>query len=492
MHDLVIKSASVLDGTGAPAFEADVAIDGDRLAAVGVVGGAAARELDGSGLTLAPGFIDTHTHDDAALLRYPGLEFKLAQGVTSVVVGNCGFSAAPGAQQALRLFEGIFGGVEVDWDDTAGYLDAVSRRRPAVNSIALIGHSTLRLAAMGTEKRAPTDSELAQMRAWVRQAMEQGACGLSTGLIYTPGRYAETDEIVALAEEIAPHGGVYASHMRNEAFALLDAVNETIGIGEAAGCAVHISHHKSAGKPNWGRVRESLALVDEARERGRDVTLDVYPYTAASSRLEAYVENGIVIDATADDMRIAWCPSLPQYEGWTMRRIAADLGLDVPSAAARLLEGEGRHSVAIFEAMDEADVETNLRHPHMMVGSDGIPVLEGKPHPRLYGTFPRVLARYVRERGVLSLPEAVRRMTSLSCQRFGLRDRGVVQEGAFADLVLFDPARINDTATYEDPMREPVGVAAVIVNGAVAYEDGKHTGAGTGRVLRFAPVSLPA
>lgn len=484
---LVFRNASVVDGTGSPPFKADVAVDGDRIARVGTVGGAATRDVDATGLTLTPGFVDTHTHDDTALLRWPGLPFKLAQGVTSVVVGNCGFSAAPGAQQATRLFEGIFGtGGEVDWDDQSGYMRAVQSRGPGVNVVALVGHSTLRLAAMGSERRGPTAQELDRMRTWLRQAMEQGACGLSTGLIYTPGRFAATEEIVELAREIAPFGGVYASHMRNEGNGLLDSVAETVGIGREAGCAVHISHHKAAGKPNWGLVAKSLEKVDAERAAGMDVTLDVYPYTAASSRFAAYHEIGAVNERSADDVVLASHPTLTRYEGWTVRRIADDMGVDVKAAADRIAEGGGRHAVAILHAMSEQDVEANLRHPHMMIGSDGIPVLEGKPHPRLFGTFPRVLATYVRERGVLPLQDAVRRMTSLACQRFGLVARGVVRQGAYADLVLFDASRVADLATYEDPMREPAGIRMVVVNGAVACEDGRHTGAGTGRVLRYA------
>lgn len=484
-HDLVFRDATVVDGTGAPAFAADVAVDGDRIVDVGTAG-AGRREVDARGLVLAPGFVDTHTHDDGAVIRYPGLPFKLAQGVTSVVVGNCGFSLAPAARRAAQLFEGILGVGDhpVDWEDQAGYFDAVTRRRPAVNVVALVGHSTLRLAAMGTERRAPTAAEMDRMRSWLREAMQAGAAGLSTGLIYTPGRFAETDEIVELAREIAPFGGLYATHMRDESFGLLDAVRESLAIGQEAGCAVHISHHKAAARPNWGRVAESLAMVDGARV---EATLDVYPYTAASSRLGAYHEIGVVNEATADDVTVAWCPTFPGYEGWTMRRIADDMGCSVAEAADRLLAGEGRHSVAIYEAMCEDDVETNLRHPRVMIGSDGIPVLKGKPHPRLFGTFPRVLGRYVRERGVLTLEEAVRRMTSLSCRRFGLADRGEVRQGAFADLVLFDADGVRDAATYEDPMREPEGVRMVVVNGEVAYEDGRHTGAGAGRAVRYAP-----
>ncbi|HZQ37098.1 MAG TPA: amidohydrolase family protein, partial [Dehalococcoidia bacterium] len=325
-----------------------------------------------------------------------------------------------------------------------------------------------------------------RMRGWVEEAMAQGACGLSTGLIYEPGRWSETGEIIDLCRGIAPYGGVYATHMRNESDHLLESVDETLAIGRAAGCAVHISHHKAGARRVWGLVKESLAKVDAARAAGQDVTLDVYPYPAGSTRLEAIWRLGSFADPeVAPRIRVATCPGHPEWQGKSVAEIADELDLPHDQAAERIVQGEGRETVVIQFSMSEDDVETNLRHPAVMVGSDGIPVLEGLPHPRLFGTFPRVLGRYVRERGVAPLEEMVRRMTALPAERFGLAGRGVLREGAFADLVLFDPATVRDTATYEAPMQEPEGIALVVVNGAVAYEDGTHTGAGTGRLLRF-------
>jgi N-acyl-D-amino-acid deacylase len=493
-HDLVIRNARLVDGTGAPSRPGDLAVDGERIAAVGSVPGAGKREIDAGGHVLAPGFIDTHTHDDGALLRHPGMEFKLAQGVTTCVTGNCGFSVAPATQAAGRMITesailGI-GDVPVTWDDLAGYREAVAAARPAVNAIALVGMGTLRYAAMRNRKEAPSPDELARMRGWVSRAMQQGACGLSTGLIYEPNRWASTEEITELCREIAPYAGVYATHMRNEGDDLLASVEETLTIGRNAGCPVHISHHKASGRSAWGLVKQSLARIDEARAAGQDVTLDVYPYPAGSTRLEALSKLGLFIgnDGGSDYaqyIRIATCPGHPEWQGRTVADVADELDLPHDQAAERISSGEGRETVVIQFTMDEADVETNLRHPAVMIGSDGIPILEGLPHPRLFGTFPRVLGRYVRERGVASLEEMVRRMTSLAARRFGISGRGMLEPGAYADLVLFDPETVRDTATYDDPKQEPAGIDLVAINGAIACEAGRHTHAGSGRLLFF-------
>jgi N-acyl-D-amino-acid deacylase len=486
--DLVIRNARIVDGSGAPVRPGDVAVTGERIVRVGEAGDAARREIDARGHVLAPGFIDTHAHDDGALLRYPDMAFKVAQGVTTVVVGNCGFSVAPATREAGRLVTDSailnVGETPVTWEDLAGYAAAVAARRPAVNALALVGHNTLRYAAMGTARRPPTATELARMRAWVEQGLAQGACGLSTGLIYEPGRWCETEELVELCRPVAAYGGLYATHMRDEGERLLESVEETLQIGREAGCAVHISHHKATGRTAWGLVPRSLARVEAAAVAQR-VTLDVYPYTAGSTRLEALVRLGRVDAASADTVRLATVPGHPEWEGKTVAEVAAALDLPVEQALVRILEGPGRETVCIHFSMAEADVVANLRHPLVMIGSDGIPVLEGLPHPRLFGTFPRVLGRYVRELGLLTLEEAVRRMTSLPAQTFGLVERGRIAEGMYADLVLFDPDTVADRATYDDPKREPVGVELVVVNGVIAYERGRHTGAGSGRMLRY-------
>jgi N-acyl-D-aspartate/D-glutamate deacylase len=481
--ELAIRNARLLDGTGSPAVEGDVELSRGRITNVGRSSGrAAAREVDAAGSVLAPGFVDVHTHDDGALIRHPDLAFKVSQGCTSLVIGNCGFSAAParpGERDPTKLL-----GVTATWDDLAGFREAVGRAGPACNAVALVGHNTVRRLVMGVERRAPTAAELERMRGLVRAAMAQGACGFSTGLIYEPGRYSQTDEIIALAREAEPFGGLYATHMRNEGDRLLDAVDEALTVGRAAGLAVQISHHKAAGARNWGKVAASLERIDQANADGLDVTADVYPYTAGSGPMAQYFNLDRLDPELAAVIRFAACPAMRELEGRMCVDVAAEWAVEPTEVIRRVITApQGSDTICIQFIIDEADVETNLRHPAMMVGSDGIVDLRGQPHPRLFGTFPRVLGHYVRQREVLNLPEAVRRMTSLSCDRFGLVDRGRLVEGAHADLVLFDPATVADRATYDDPKQESAGIELVAVNGVVTYERGRHLGAGAGQLL---------
>ncbi len=496
MTDILIRNAQVLDGSGTEPQQADVAVEDGRIMAVetaGVTGGAK-LEIDAEGLCLSPGLIDTHAHDDGAFFRHPGMEFKLAQGVTTVVSGNCGFSAVPAepGQDSVAASGGILAGLAGDFTDLDGYFAAALAKQPAINNMMLVGHNTVRATVMGMEKRAPTTAELTAMRGHVAHALDQGACGFSTGLIYRPGRWSETDEVIELAAAARGHDALYTTHMRNEGDHLLSAVDETLTIGREAGVHAHISHHKAAGPANWGKIRDSLAKVDEALAAGQRVTLDVYPYTAGSGRMIEYFNLDRISRELAEVIRIAGCPAFREYEGRMVRDIAAEEGVDVTEIVRRILTApKGDRTICIHFIIDEADVETNLAHKDMMVGSDGIPDLRGKPHPRLFGTFPRVLGHYVRERGILSLPEAVRRMTSLPASVFGMTDRGRIEVGCWADLTLFDAATIIDRASYDEPQTEPDGVRAVIVNGALAYERrpggaaGTHTGAGTGKMLRF-------
>jgi N-acyl-D-amino-acid deacylase len=342
---------------------------------------------------------------------------------------------------------------------------------------------------MGLEARAPSAAELDRMKAWVREGAEAGAVGLSTGLIYEPGRYARTDEIIALAREVG--GGLYASHMRNEADGLLEAVRETIRIGEEAGVPVQISHHKASGRRNWGRVRESLRLIEEARARGLDVTADQYPYPAGSTSLAAVIQNGAfrgdspggLGQLAGGDVLIASAPGRADWEGRTLATLASGWAVNDAAAAERVVAEVGDACFVVLFTMSEDDVKTVLAHPSTMIGSDGVPT-GGKPHPRLYGCFARVLGRYVRDERVLDLPTALHRMTGMPAAKFGLRDRGLVRAGGFADLVVFDPARVEDVATYDEPRRPPAGIRAVYVNGTAVARDGQHTGARPGRALR--------
>ena len=483
MADTVIRNATIIDGTGAERFTGDVRIEDGHISEVGSSSGAAAVEVDATGLVLAPGFVDVHTHDDGALLQHPDMAFKISQGCTSVVVGNCGFSAIPAVPGENTL---DLSGVQANWSDLDGYRQNVENSGPALNAMMLVGHNTIRSLEMGNERRAPNDQELERMQQHVELAMEQGACGFSTGLVYRPGRWSDTDEVLELAKIVAPFDGIYATHMRNENDQLLEAVDEALEIGMKAGVAVQISHHKAAGKRNWGKVEESLAKVDAAVAEGAEVTLDVYPYTAGSGPMVQYFDIDNPNPELAQAIQLASCPAFRHYEGRMLVDIAAELGITAPEAVRHVLTApDGKKTICIQHVMDEGDVVSNLRHDRVMIGSDGLPDLTGRPHPRLFGTFPRVLGRYVREQGVVDLESAVRRMTSLSCDVHGLSGRGRITEGNWADLVLFDPDVVIDVASYEDPKRESVGIRNVWVNGHMAFDNGVHTRVGSGNVLRY-------
>lgn len=492
MTDLAIRNVAVLDGTGSGAIVADVGVTDGRISDIGSVG-KAKQEIDGAGATLAPGLIDTHAHDDGAFFRHPGMEFKLAQGVTSVVSGNCGFSAIPAdpSKDSVAASGGILAGLDGEFTDLDGYFAAALERKPAINNMMLVGHNTVRSLVMDSAKTKPDSKQLNQMKGHVAAALEQGACGFSTGLIYRPGRYSETDEVIELARLAAPHNALYTTHMRNEGDQLLEAVDESLRIGQESNVHVHISHHKAAGKLNWGKVSQSLAKVDAALQAGQKVTLDVYPYTAGSGRMIEYFNLDHPSEELAQVIRIASCPAFREYEGRMLVDIASDLSLSLPDAVRHVLTAPGGdRTICIQFIIDEQDVETNLSHADMMVGSDGIPDLRGRPHPRLFGTFPRVLGHYVRKRGILSLPEAIRRMTSLSARTFGMQNRGEIKVGYWADLVLFDPGTVIDTATYDDPKQEPAGIELVVVNGEIALQQGRHTGVGSGQMLRYQRTSF--
>jgi len=488
--DLVIRNGSVIDGTGAPARSADVAVRGDRIVAVGVVREKGGVEIDARGLAVAPGFIDVHTHDDWAVFTAPEMDFKTMQGVTTDVVGNCGMGAAPNPA-ATAMFAFLHPNAKVpEWTDYRGYLDAIDREPSSLNVAVLAGHGTMRLAAMGTANREPDARELSSMCKWTSDAVEAGVVGLSTGLIYEPGRYAKTEEIIELARQMRGSGAIYTSHMRDEGEYLLEAVSETIRIGEEAGVAVQISHHKASEQRNWGKVKQSLELIEKARARGLDVTADQYPYTSGSTGLSAVLQNG-AFDPNSkgsfrhmppESVRLASVAKHPEYETRTIKELSDDAHL-APVEMARKILADDFGATVILESMDEGDVRIVMRHPTTMIGSDGIPSA-GKPHPRLYGTFPRVLGRYSRDLKLMPLEEAVNRMTGMSAAKFRLKDRGVIREGAFADLVVFDPAKIIDTGSYAEPRRYPDGIRDVFVNGTAVVKDGAHTHSRPGRGIR--------
>jgi N-acyl-D-amino-acid deacylase len=472
--DLIIRDALLIDGSGAPARRGDLAVKDDRIVEIGDLSRQkGAREISAAGLALAPGFIDTHTHDDRALLSDPLMECKISQGVTTVVAGNCGISLAP---LTIDRYPppplDIIGREPSQFFATFdAYLSALDRDPPALNAVCQVGHSTLRVGAMQRLDRAADTKEIDAMRRTLEQALEHGAIGLSTGLYYPPAKDAPTDEIVTLTTAVRAYGGIHTTHMRDEASHLIESVNETISIGKAAGVPIVISHHKATGIPNHGMVKQSLALIEEARKRQR-LGLDAYPYVASSTML------GPDRIALASKVIVTWSKARPEFAGQTLDEIAKALKTTLEDAATQLLPAG-----AIYFMMSEDDVRRVLSFPHTMIGSDGLPHDE-HPHPRLWGTFPRVLGHYARDVKLFSLEEGVRRMTALSAAQFGLTDRGVLREGAYADLVLFDPATIADAATFEQPKTPATGIAEVFVNGRSVWKEGRATGNRPGRALR--------
>ena len=494
MLDLVIKGATVVDGTGLPGSVIDVGIRGDRIEVVDqAVEAESAETLDASGLVLAPGFIDVHSHDDFHVLIEPEVRHNILQGITTVIVGNCGFGAAGSEAGKIQMKAINEPSVELpDWTGYSGYLDEVEKTSPSLNVAALIGHHTARREAMnGVADRPPTDDEFKAMLANVEEGMEAGAVGMSTGLVYEPGRYASTDEVVSLSEIVGKYGGLYVSHMRDEGAGLLDSVRETLHIGKASGTPVQISHHKSVGKTNWGMVSQSLEMIEEAVSQGRDVTADQYPYTARSTMLFALVQNGTFNSSEggamgkSDPSEVLLCsvPGYDEYEGRTLQSFVEEFDLPGEDAANKLLS---EYSDAILVAafgMDEGDVRMVMAHDSTMIGTDGLD-RGSKPHPRAWGSYPRVLGKYVREEGVISLENAIHKMTQMPAEKFDIANRGLIKEGYFADVVLFDPDSVIDGATYENPRVGPQGMPHVIVNGSFAVKNGEQVGSRTGHALR--------
>lgn len=494
MLDLIIRGATVIDGSGADGAAVDVGVEGDRIALIAPnIDAESAEALDATGLVLAPGFIDVHSHDDFHVLIEPEVRHNILQGITTAIVGNCGFGAAGSAAGKLQMKAINEPSAELaDWTGYGEYLDEVDKTSPALNVAALIGHHTARREAMGgVENRPPTDTELAAMLANVTEGMEAGAVGMSTGLVYEPGRYATTEEVVALAEVVGRHGGLYVSHMRDEGGGLLDSVKETLHIGEASETGVEISHHKSVGKSNWGRVAQSLDMIEDAIAQGRDVTADQYPYTARSTMLFALVQNGTFSPgeggpmgkSSPDEVLLCSVPGQADFEGRSLQSFAEEFDLPGEEAANKLLSDYSSDILVAAFGMDEGDVRMVMAHSSTMIGTDGLD-RGSKPHPRAWGTYPRVLGKYVREEGVISLENAIYKMTHMPATKFGIARRGLVKEGYFADLVLFDPETVIDGATYENSRVGPTGMPHVIVNGQFAVRNGKHAGSRSGRAIR--------
>ena len=471
--DTIIRDVEILDGGGGESRHAHVAIHRDRIEAIGELDGySALRTVDGNGKVLAPGFIDAHTHDDLYLIARPDMLPKLSQGVTTVIVGNCGISAAPVRSSAsvpdpmnllgeARAFR---------YETFSSYVDSVNAAQPAVNVAALVGHTALRNNHLDRLDRTATANEIQAMRKQLREALAYGATGLSTGLAYLSAHSAATEEVVALAELLRAAGAIYATHLRSESHAIGEALNEAFSIGQTAGVPVVISHLKCAGVDNWGRSTEVLGTLEAAQSR-QSIAWDCYPYAASSSTLDLrQVDERITI-------MISWSDRHPEAAGKTLAEIAASWAVSQLEAAKRL-----QPAGAIYHGMSEEDVRTILRHPGTMIGSDGLPN-DPRPHPRLWGTFPRVLGHYSREERLFPLRVAVRKMTGLPAERFGLRERGFIREGYFADLVLFNRETVRDVATFDDPIRVAAGIEAVWVNGVLSYKHQAATGQRAGRFL---------
>ena len=472
--DVLLVGGDIIDGTGAARQRADVAVIDDRIAAVGDLAHLrAGKTVDASGKIVAPGFVDVHTHDDRALLSQPTMDMKVSQGVTSVVVGNCGVSLAPLVMDRRPPPPLDLLGTEEWWrfETFDDFLSAVDREPASVNAAFLVGHSTLRVGAMNDVYRAAEGPEIKAMRDRLEASLAAGAVGLSTGLFYAPAAQAPTDEVIEIASALKAHGGRYVTHMRDEADDVLKSLEETFLIGREAGVPVVVSHHKVTGKANFGRSKETLELFERYRH-SQKIGLDVYPYHASSTVLKP---DSI---AVSNRVLVTWSVPHPEFRGRDLADIAAEWGVDVYAAAERL-----QPAGAIYFSMDEDDVQRILSYPQAMFGSDGLPH-DSFPHPRLWGTFPRILGHYARDLGLFPLEEAVRRMTSLSAAEFGLADRGHVAAGAYADLCVFDARDIIDSATFEDPMTPAAGIDTVLVNGRVVWSDGAATGARPGRALR--------
>ena len=469
---MLLRGGTIIDGSGAPRRTADLLIEGDRIAAIGSgLTAGDADVVDVGGCIVAPGFIDVHTHDDKFVLSQPQMLPKISQGVTTVVVGNCGISLAP-LQRAhvpppLNLLGGSDGYI---YATMRQYAAEVNRTVPAVNVAALVGHSTLRVAAMDDPYKSATPDERAAMVALLREGLAAGAIGMSSGVFYDTGAAADVDELAMLAEVVGEAGGVYTTHIRDEFDKVIDSLDEAFTTARRGAVPVVISHHKCAGPANWGRTRQTLAHIDAARAQ-QALGLDCYPYIAGSTVLRTDLVDGVI------DVVVTWSEPHPEMSARHLADIATEWGCTQQEACARLQPGG-----ACYFQMREDDVQRVLAYPPTMIGSDGLPH-DQHPHPRLWGTFPRVLGHYSRDLGLFPLETAVHKMTGLSARQFKLADRGELRPGAYADLTVFDPVSVQDVATFEQPSLAARGIRCVIVNGVVAYRDGRAESARAGRFL---------
>jgi N-acyl-D-amino-acid deacylase len=469
----LLRNGLVVDGTGKPGYRADVLIEDERIARIAqdISPAAAERVIDCAGLVVAPGFIDVHTHDDAVALDKPDMLPKISQGITTVIVGNCGISLTPVVTTAPIEPLGLLGARYFRFTRLAEYADAVDAARPAVNVAALIGHTSLRAAVMPRFNRAAGAGERAAMAGLLRQAMDDGALGLSSGVFYENAYAADERELIEIAAVAGEAGGIFTAHIRTELEGILDAMRETARVARQGRLPLVFSHHKCCGPANWGRTHETLALIDRLAAH-QPIGMDVYPYTAGSTVLREDLVDGVI------DIIITGSEPHPEMVGKHLADVAEAWGVDQREACRRLIPGG-----ACYFQMDEEDVRRVLSHPRTMIGSDGLPH-DPRPHPRLWGAFPRVLGRYTRELGLLRLENAIFKMTGLPAAQFGLGERGTLAEGHPADVTVFDPQRIGDRASFAEPERISEGVCHVFVNGVLSYEEGALIRSRNGRFLR--------
>jgi len=472
--DLIIRNGTIVDGTRAPRFEADVGVVSGRISRIGKIHGNGRVDIDASGKIVAPGFIDAHTHDDRLMLSAPEMAPKASQGVTTVVAGNCGISLAPlvlGERVPPPPLDLLGEGGWYKFGSFSKYVKALEDSPAATNAALLVGHTTLRVITMDRLDVSASAAEIRSMQGLVQEALDAGAIGVSTGLYYEPARGATTEEVIEVCRPLSARKSLYCTHMRDEGDKVTESLEETFRIGKELGVPVVVSHHKVVGTPNHGRTQETLPLIAE-RMASQRIGLDCYPYCASSTVL-SWQRTWVAMKVL-----VTWSKPHPEFNGMDLDDVAKKMGLDKEQAVARLLPAG-----AIYFSMDEADVQRVLCFERTMVGSDGLPH-DAAPHPRLWGTFPRVLGHYSRGLGLFPLETAVYKMTGLTAATFGLKDRGVLKEGAFADLCVFDAATVDEAATFARPMQPAKGIDTVIVNGEITWREGKTTGARPGQVLR--------
>ena len=524
MFDVKIEGATIYDGKGSEPFRGDIGIRGEKIFAVETnLAEGAKRIINATGKITCPGFIDIHSHSDFSAVINPNLDSKIRQGVTTELVGNCGFSACPildeeHRAELSRKYAGM--GIEISWKWPEEYFAILEGNGIALNVAILVGHGNIRTAVMGRSSSKPTEDELEKMKEIADRCLREGAFGISTGLVYPPGTFSAKEEIVELLSAARENGALYTTHMRNEGERLREAVEEAIQCAKEAGVRLQISHLKAIGKNNWGKIEEAFEAIESARGEGLDVTCDRYPYIASSTSLDAVLpswayEGGEekelqrladketraqmareILEKRPDEdfwSRMIVCcvgsEELKKYEGKTIAEIAGHEGKDCCEAVFDILLRDELQAEMIYFSMCEENLEKVLKKPYTMIGSDGAARADygvlstGKPHPRVYGTFPRVIARYVRK-GVLGMAEAIAKMTSMPAKKIGLEGRGTISQGDYADIVVFDADKIADTATFDNPHRHPEGIDLVMVNGKVAVEKGEFLGVHSGKVLK--------